>query len=66
MQTPGVAAVSSKASQVKDQIASAILSGVGTARERMARRRQQMDVQQSASLRWGKTYWQAAAEHSEK
>ena len=64
MHTSGVAAVSAKGSQAKDQLASLILSGVGSARDRL--RRRQDPQQASASLRWGKTYWQAATEQSEK
>ena len=63
-QLSGIAAISNKTSNVKDQIASAIL-GVGTAKERLARRRQQQE-QAGGSLRWGKTYWQAATEQTER
>uniref|UniRef100_A0A1X7SYM2 C2 DOCK-type domain-containing protein n=1 Tax=Amphimedon queenslandica TaxID=400682 RepID=A0A1X7SYM2_AMPQE len=60
-------ATSKNSNNMKDQLANAILSGVGTAKERLQRRRQQsQDPAAGGSLRWGKTVWQAAAEYTEK
>ena len=60
--------MNNKSSNVKDQLAEAILSGVGTAKDRMARRRQQQQGIEAGtgSLRWEKTYWQVATEQSKK
>lgn len=69
-QVSGIAAMSSKSTDVKNRLTDALVSGIGTAKERLARRRQQQILEQaggSSSLRWEKkTYWQAAAEQSKK
>jgi hypothetical protein len=66
-QLSGAASANNKSTNIKDQLASAILTGVGTAKERLQRRRQAADQQaQGGSLRWAKTFWQATAEHTEK
>ena len=50
--------------QVKAEIANQIL--FNTARERLARRKMGTTGGESPGNRWGKTYWQAAAEHSDR
>ena len=57
-----VAAMSSKPGNMKDQLANAILQG--SAKERM--RRRGGGGAGEAGSRWGKTYWQAASEQSER
>ena len=64
-QLSGASMVTTKNVNMKDQLAHAILSGVGTAKERLQRRRQQSQ-DPGGSLRWGKTVWQAASEYTEK
>ena len=49
----------------KDQLAEFIF-GVGSAKERLARRRQHNVESGTNSLRWEKTYWQVATEQSKK
>lgn len=49
----------------KDQLADVIF-GVGSAKERLARRRQQNIESGTQSLRWEKTFWQVATEQSKK
>ena len=56
---------SSKGDSSKDNLASAILGGEGTARDRM-RTRRMMPQNTADVLRWGKTYFQAASEHSDR
>ena len=58
-----VATMGSKSAQVKAELANQIL--FNTARERLARRKMGA-MSDSPGNRWGKTYWQAAAEHSER
>ena len=61
--TGAVSTMTNKSS--KDQLADVIF-GVGSAKERLARRRQQTIESGTNSLRWEKTYWQVATEQSKK
>ena len=63
-QLTGLAAATSKSANIKDQLANAILSGVGTAKERLQRRR--MAHEPTGSLRWNKTFFQTSAAQMEK
>lgn len=64
-QLSGMSSQASKGSDAKQQLANAILGGEGTARERLAQRRR-AGTGGAEVLRWGKTYWQATAEQSER
>ena len=61
--TGAVSTMTNKSS--KDQLADVIF-GVGSAKERLARRRQHTMESGTNSLRWEKTYWQVATEQSKK